>query len=625
MCLIDRQHAVVNTCHFAFSFLLIFLLSASISYGQLSPGPLSTAHAELEGIRNCTLCHDLGNKVSNAKCLDCHKEIQSLISADQGYHAHSSVKRQDCFACHSEHHGRKFDQTRFDQDNFDHELTGYLLEGQHDVIDCRDCHQPEYIADFEIRKRENTFLGMDQQCLACHDDYHQGTLADDCASCHNFDAFRPAPLFDHEETDYPLRGAHSTVDCIECHQMSTRNGQEFQEFSDIPFNDCVACHDNPHRSGVVGACTQCHLVESFETFTGQRGFNHNRTGFALRGNHDDISCYECHRQTTDPLMVFQDAGNRGLDENNCVACHEDHHEGRYGTDCAQCHNEESFLALNNDMSFFDHTVTDYPLEGMHEEVDCRACHVERFSTPIDFSACMNCHEDYHEGEFVENGSSPDCAECHTLDHGFDYSLYTLEQHQESAFPLEGAHVATPCFACHLSEEDERWHFREIGTTCVDCHQDIHDGYISEQYYPQDDCAVCHMNDAWASVEFDHSQTDWPLDGKHLEVDCRDCHFEMADNDVSYTQIFDGLENQCISCHENVHGEEFAINGVTDCIRCHVTSSWTPENFDHSATAFPLDGRHADVECRACHEQTADDGSIFVIYKIEKFQCIDCHQ
>ena len=51
---------------------------------QLSPGDLTTAHADLEGMSNCTQCHDLGNKVTNAKCLECHKEIKALITRKEG-------------------------------------------------------------------------------------------------------------------------------------------------------------------------------------------------------------------------------------------------------------------------------------------------------------------------------------------------------------------------------------------------------------------------------------------------------------------------------------------------------------------------------------------------------------
>ena len=63
----------------------LFLLTHLV--GQISPGKLTTAHAELEGIMNCTQCHDLGNKVTNTKCLACHEEIQELTDQNRGYHA----------------------------------------------------------------------------------------------------------------------------------------------------------------------------------------------------------------------------------------------------------------------------------------------------------------------------------------------------------------------------------------------------------------------------------------------------------------------------------------------------------------------------------------------------------
>ena len=65
---------------------ILLALIAGDALGQISPGDLSAAHADLEGIRNCTQCHTLGDKVSNDKCLDCHSEIQSLIAGHSGYH-----------------------------------------------------------------------------------------------------------------------------------------------------------------------------------------------------------------------------------------------------------------------------------------------------------------------------------------------------------------------------------------------------------------------------------------------------------------------------------------------------------------------------------------------------------
>lgn len=591
------------------------------AWGQISPGDLTQAHADLEGMSNCTQCHDIGSKVSNSKCLECHDEISALVSNNKGYHAHRTVKSKDCFDCHSEHHGRKFDMVRFETNNFNHDLTGYSLEGAHAKADCKECHMPENIANREIRQREDTFLGLDTACLSCHDDFHQGTLSNDCTQCHTMDAFRPASLFDHATTEFPLNGGHANVDCIECHKETTRNGQEFQEFSGIAFNDCVACHTDPHKKQLPGSCTQCHTDISFNTFIGKGNFRHSKTGFTLKGAHLSIDCFTCHKDTSQPLAVFQDQSP--VEEANCVACHQDPHENKFGQNCAECHNEESFFALNN-MDLFDHGLTDYPLEGKHTEVDCKSCHKERFSVPIDFSRCSNCHTDYHEGEFAENGISPDCVECHSLNKGFEYTLYTISDHQESAFPLEGAHIATPCFACHVSEEDQRWSFANMGASCVDCHDDFHEGYISASYYPKDDCTVCHSSEAWSSVAFNHSKTKWPLEGKHAEVACSACHFEFDEGGTLISQNFTNLDTACTSCHENIHGDQFAINGVTECTRCHVLDSWFPRKFNHNDTRFPLEGKHAEVSCEACHLVESQTGVKETIYQLNKLECADCH-
>lgn len=590
---------------------------------QISPGDLSQSHADLEGMSNCTKCHVLGEKVTNKKCLDCHDEIESLLNQNKGYHANSDVKNKDCFECHSDHHGRKFDMIHFDEDKFNHDKAGYELEGKHEVIDCRKCHVSEFIEDKELKKRPNTFLGLNDQCLSCHDDFHQNTLDADCISCHDMEGFSPASLFDHDDAEYILTDKHIEVDCKECHEVTTKNGKEFQNFSDVAFNDCVSCHDDPHNGQIQGQCSQCHTESSFSNFIGRGRFNHNSSDFVLKGSHKKTDCFACHSETSDPTTVFQD--RMDVDENNCIECHDDQHEGKYDTQCAKCHNETSFLSLNN-MDFFDHDVADFHIEGKHVGVDCKECHTQRFSTPIEFANCSSCHDDYHQGEFTKNEVTPDCIECHSLENGFDYSLYTLEQHQTSTFPLEGAHIATPCFACHIDEEEDRWTFVDLGSECKDCHVDEHNASLDETYFQSKayKCTVCHDNEAWSDIDFDHDFTSWPLTGKHNEVDCKACHFELTEDNTILNANFESLDGLCMSCHENIHDDSFAIDGITDCNRCHVTDSWYPKKFDHNTTAFPLEGEHIDVECSACHEVTLANGDVETIYKLGKTECIDCH-
>jgi hypothetical protein len=604
------------------------LLLASSASAQLSPGDLATPHAKLEGMSNCTQCHDLGDKVSNNKCLACHKEIKSLVDKKRGYHASKDVKGKDCATCHSDHHGRKFDMVRFDEKKFDHNLAGYKLEGAHAKVDCRECHKPDYVADVNLKKRRETFLGMGQQCLDCHTDYHQKTLDNDCKKCHGIDDFKPASKFNHDKADFALVGKHKTVDCKECHKMEVKNGKEFQQFAGVPFKNCNACHDDPHRSHLGTDCKQCHNEQSFASTSSLSKFNHGKTNFPLKGSHKKVDCASCHSMASaTPLNVFQD--RLGVKTNACATCHKDPHEGKFGADCAGCHNENSFhkVAVGN-LDDFNHALTGFELEGKHAAVDCKKCHTsDNLTDPLPHNACAACHSDFHEGQFSplppKGGAAPDCANCHTTD-GFAGSTFSLEQHAMTKFPLDGAHVATPCFACHMKEE--KWRFRNIGERCVDCHADIHQqvGDFAASFYPNQDCQTCHLTESWSasSGRFDHSKTKFQLKGKHQTVDCRACH--LSDEEPP-KRSFAGLASKCADCHDHSHGNQFEQNGVTDCTRCHSLDAWEMTNFDHNKTRFKLEGKHAETACEKCHVPTAVDGSMVVLYRMESFECVVCHK
>lgn len=527
-------------------FLIFSLLGFITVNAQISPGPLAQAHAHLEGLSNCTKCHSIGNAVTNKNCLACHKEIQSLITQKRGYHSSKAVSTKTCVECHNDHHGRKFEMTRFDQKKFDHNSTGYKLEGAHSTIECKDCHKAGNIENAAIKKRDKTFLGLQQTCVSCHKDYHQGTLDNKCISCHNMKKFKPAPGFDHNKAKYKLKGAHTKQACVDCHKKTTKNGLEFQEFTGLKFSSCTSCH-------------------------------------------------------------------------------KDVHNGKFGNNCLKCHSEESFKNPNIKTTF-NHNQTDYPLTGMHVNVDCKSCHKgNTYTTPINTSQCKNCHTDYHKGDFIKKGNSPDCKECHVLEKAFTFTNYGIAEHQKTSFNLEGSHIATPCAACHKSEE--KWKFKSLGTQCVDCHKDIHKGIISEKYYPKSDCKQCHNSDVWNSVLFEHDKTGWKLEGKHAEATCKDCHSRKENGTYFLTsQRFSSVKGKCTVCHENIHGDQFAINGETDCLRCHsVIKGWDVNNFDHSKTKFPLDGKHINVECKACHKETRIENNIERrVYKLNKLRCIDCH-
>ena len=43
-------------------------------------------------------------------------------------------------------------------------------------------------------------MGLEEECLSCHNDFHQQTLSNDCLNCHVMDAFKPVTNFDHKIT-----------------------------------------------------------------------------------------------------------------------------------------------------------------------------------------------------------------------------------------------------------------------------------------------------------------------------------------------------------------------------------------------------------------------------------------
>jgi hypothetical protein len=597
--------------------ILFFTLLAGRLAAQLSPGELSNPHKDLEGMSKCTQCHDLGSKVSNDKCLACHKEIKTLIDRNKGYHVSTDVKGKDCAKCHSDHHGRNFDMVRYDEKNFNHNLAGYELTGAHKKIDCRDCHKPEYVADANLKKRKETFLGMDDKCVSCHKDSHQKTLGTDCAKCHNNEKFAPATKFNHDKSDFPLVGKHKTVQCIDCHREETRNGAVFQKFADVPFKNCNSCHNDPHNNNLGVNCKECHTEQSFTGWTGLNKFNHSKTLFPLKGKHKQVNCRECHTMTATPSNVFQD--RRGVLTDNCVTCHKDVHDNQFGTNCVECHTEEGFRK-GGDLKKFDHNRTSFALKGKHEAVDCKKCHKsEHMTDPLPHNTCAVCHTDYHEGQFAGLVSTPDCASCHTVD-GFAGSTYTLEQHAKTKFPLDGAHIATPCFACHKLEE--KWKFKGLGQRCIDCHKDGHGGQIDEKWYPNKTCEQCHVSSSWRDSRFDHSKTKFALKGAHTKQACRDCH--VPDAAYKYGK-FAGLPANCSECHEETHNKQFEVKGVTDCAKCHSNDEWKVKKFNHSKTKFILEGKHATVDCAGCHKNTTVGDKTFVQYKFKSFECVVCHQ
>lgn len=543
-----RRSHYISPLFIAIAFLSLLSIH---SYAQLSPGPLSLKHAKLEGMSNCTQCHSVGKGVPNSKCLDCHQDIQMLNKQNKGYHANATVKNKSCVTCHSDHHGKNFKMIKLNEKNFNHNQTGYELLGAHKETDCKSCHKPSFISDKKIASRKGTYLGLEQKCLSCHQDTHQGSLKTSCMDCHTMDKFKPASQFSHDQAKFKLKGAHKSVDCLSCHPKIQKNGKPFQQFKGIAFN-------------------------------------------------------------------------------NCTSCHKDEHNGKFGQNCTKCHNETNFKQIAKSFNTtFNHNTTRYPLEGQHTKLACKACHkTESFTNPIQFNLCKNCHQDYHKGEFENTNPKSDCKDCHELNSPFTQTTFDIKRHEQSNFKLNGAHLATACIACH--QKEPQWKFKNIGTECIDCHKNNHENQISEKYYPKNNCTNCHNESNWTVIQFDHKKTGYLLEGKHAITTCRDCHFkniqEQNSNNIYTIQRFKLQKDDCVQCHENIHGKQFEKDNKTNCNQCHSdTNQWNANLFNHATTAFPLDGKHALLQCKSCHTPSLQsNGKMVIVYKSNKLKCIDCH-
>ena len=525
--------------------LLTILFWTYCATAQISPGELSRAHANLEGLTNCTKCHDVGNKVTRQKCLDCHKAIKLLIEAKRGYHSSAEVAGKECFNCHNDHHGLNFQMLKFDKATFNHATTGFELKGAHaredcKACNCKSCHKPSFIHDAELKKKTSTYLGLNQACLTCHDDFHKGKMSPNCNTCHGFESFKNATGFDHNTTKFPLVGQHKTLDCEKCHKPTIVDGKPVKHFEGLAFNNCTNCHKDPH-------------------------------------------------------------------------------ENKFGQNCKQCHTEESFHAVKG-IGTFDHNKTGFELIGKHKFVTCKACHKTNLTNPVRHEHCTDCHADYHKKEFVKNGVAPDCNQCHTNE-GFKESLFTIEKHNLSGFPLEGAHLATPCIACH--KKQETWKFSKIGKNCVDCHQNQHKGFIEEKFYPDEKCTTCHNVNSWKSVSFDHSVTNFKLEGVHAKQLCLVCHYPKDQSGMP-VQKFKDLSVECSSCHKNPHAGQFEVNGKTECTRCHGFEDWRKSAFDHNSARFKLEGAHLKITCEKCHKEEVTTKGKVIQYRNNKLLCSNCH-
>jgi hypothetical protein len=616
------------------------LFVAAGARAQISPGPLSKAHQSLNGSTQCNTCHQFGTSTPTFKCLECHKEIAERLTAHKGYHALLGMKNpngRDCVRCHLEHNGADFSLVHWEPSlkQFDHRQAGYPLVEKHAAVACEKCHTPAHMVPAQrtlIQKKNlpQSFLGLSQDCVTCHEDVHKGQLGADCQRCHNVTDWKQAKQFDHSKTKYPLTGMHAQVACEKCHFPS--GPDKTVKFTGIKFDTCISCHTDPHKGAFKGTCESCHTTASWKKVNASMQFDHSKTKYPLLGMHLKVGCSDCHTGGDfKKTLAFA----------QCANCHNpDPHKGQFQAraskgECAECHTVEGWKP--SQFGVKEHATSHYPLEGKHAAVACDKCHTPAGKDTlykVKFAACTDCHQDAHDKQFAAAPYQNRCEDCHTVK-DFHRSTFTIAKHKNTRYALTGAHVAVACAECHKAglagRTDKILPFHFEDRTCTACHMDPHKGEFKERMAAKRadgtalGCEACHSTRSWIDIRsFDHSKTKFALLGAHRAVACDECHKVPAG---SHEIQFKGTPKNCEACHTDPHGGQFvAKDGITKCGDCHVDQRWAPSTFDHDKrTQFPLTGGHANVGCAMCHAlQREVQGKPVLFYKPTPKNCADCH-
>jgi hypothetical protein len=461
-----------------------------------------------------------------------------LMSPGELSKAHENV-RQSCRSCHVA---------------FDKKAQTKL---------CRDCHKP--IATQILRK--SGFHGRNPQVRKA-----------DCKQCHSEHKGRNAAItafdrdtFNHQFTDYPLKGKHAKVACASCHKAGAK-------YAAAPVT-CFDCHrsNDQHRGRLGTNCASCHNE------AGWKGVKFDHAAyFPLTGKHAQATCESCH-----PDERYKKTPK------DCFSCHQldDTHKGLNGPTCDNCHTTSTWTKV------FDHNrKTRFPLSGRHASISCKSCHAGEGKPRKVPMTCIGCHkeDDVHRG-----GNGPSCQTCHSAR---GWKQTTFDHNAKTDFPLRGAHTRAACKDCHKSGVFTQ----KIATTCISCHRknDVHQGQQGVS------CGKCHNEKAWdAKVKFDHGLTRFPLVGLHATTACEECHV---------TAKFQDASNQCGVCHAKNDKHKGTLG--PRCGDCHNPNGWALWKFDHDRqTQFPLTGQHADLVCSACHKTEKSDSA-----RASK-SCISCHR
>jgi nitrate/TMAO reductase-like tetraheme cytochrome c subunit len=563
----------------------------------------------------CASCHVSNNYTLNSTdCMGCHLaawnstpsfggSVPNHITA--GFPSTASA----CATCHP--------ITKWADGKFDHTAFGFPLTNSHALVanggkvpGCTSCHiNNNYsltIAPTDCGNSGCHLTTWQQTNNPVHPNAGAPFAAANCSTCHNTITWNTA-IFDHSATGWALTGSHQlqpagkVVACTDCHMG---NNYTFTAAN----TDCMGCHlsawnSTPSFGGSVpnhitagfpttaSACSTCHPITQWT----DGKFDHTAFGFPLTNSHALVAnggkvpgCTSCHINNNYSLTIAPtDCGNSQCHLTTWQTTNNPAHPTAgapfAAANCSTCHNTITWTT-----AIFDHSTTGWPLTGSHQlqpagkVVACTDCHKgNNYTFTAANTDCYGCHQPAWVSTQTIGGAVPNhitagfptsqCSTCHdTLlwaDGKFDHST--------TGWPLQGAHVTTPCSSCHMGASP--FSLTSANTDCYGCHQAAWlstqtlggqvPNHIAAQFSTT--CVTCHttwVTTGWLGATLSPAQHTWFRIPHHGSV-CSDCHV----NSTNYATF------SCINCHTQPTAHQPGMQhpkvngyvyGPTICINCH---------------------------------------------------------
>ncbi len=552
------------------------------------------------------------------QCEDCHKsaavgQFQGLSTACVSCHLRDYQKTTNpnhvseqfattCESCHS------FDSWLGANFNHGAPPINFPLTNGHANVPCATCHvNGNYslqIAPTDCGNSQCHLTTWRQTNNPVHSTAGPAFAVANCASCHTTKGWDLAS-FDHSVTGFTLTGTHASptpTPCASCHVSNNYT---------LNSTDCMGCHlaawqSTPTFGGNVpdhiragfpstaSACATCHPITKWA----DGKFDHNAFGFPLTNSHALVanggkvaSCASCHIGNNYSLNVAPtNCGNGGCHLTTWQTTNNPAHPKAgapfAAANCSTCHN-----TITWNTAIFNHGATGWALTGSHQMapagkvVACTDCHVgNNYTFTAANTDCYGCHLAAWQSTATLGGNVPNhitagfpssqCATCHdTLlwaDGKFDHSA--------TGWPLQGAHVTTPCASCHIGAN--AFALTSANTDCYGCHQAAWlstqtlggqvPNHIAAQFSTS--CVSCHttwVTTGWLGATLSAANHTW-FRIPHNGSVCSDCHLVSTD----YSTF------SCINCHTRAsahnkgttdgqhRGNGNYVYTATSCYNCH---------------------------------------------------------